>query len=185
MVCENGRNCTENPGTGNAPSPHSPPIDGFAPVRVSSRLGFFLVDFEVEDDFLLAVEAGDGTGWGLGAVFFRVDFVVGVGIEAAEAIVALIIGDVAADRVAAHIFEADDGGRNRGGVFVQVATVNGVERRFAFGVWGSRGLRCEKQQRKADSDEPRSSGHFFPPAGSIRKTTLFSLKPLLASIVRA
>jgi hypothetical protein len=38
-----------------------------------------------------AIEAGYGTGLGLGAIFFGVDFIVAVGIEAAETVIALVV----------------------------------------------------------------------------------------------
>src|SRR5205807_1801882 len=61
---------------------------------VSSAL--FFVNFEIQNDVLATVEAGDGTGWGFGTLFFRMQFVIGIGIQAAETVVAGVIGVTAA-----------------------------------------------------------------------------------------
>ena len=40
----------------------------------------FLLDFEIQNDVLATVEAGDRTGGGFGAFFFRMQFVIGIRI---------------------------------------------------------------------------------------------------------
>ncbi len=52
---------------------------------------------------------GNRSGGGFGAVFFGVDFIVDIGIEAAEAVIAFLVGDVAADCIGARISEKNDG----------------------------------------------------------------------------
>src|SRR6266699_1295554 len=69
------------------------------------RSALFLVDFEIQNDVLATVEAGDRTGWGFGAFFFRMQFVIGIGIQAAETVVAGVIGVAAADGIGAHVFQ--------------------------------------------------------------------------------
>ena len=51
--------------------------------------------------------------WRRGPVFLGVELVVGVGIEAAEAVVAGFVADVAADGVGPIIFQEDDAGDDR------------------------------------------------------------------------
>jgi len=40
----------------------------------------FLLDFEIQNDVLATVEAGDRAGGGFGAFFFRMQFVIGIRI---------------------------------------------------------------------------------------------------------
>src|ERR1700687_1630171 len=77
------------------------------------RSALLLVDFEIQTDVLATVEAGDGTGWGFGAFFFRMQFVIGVGIQAAETVVAGVIGVTAADGIGAHVFQKNDAAGKR------------------------------------------------------------------------
>ena len=67
MVSATGEHCR-------AAGKHSPPEGR----KLGSAL--FLVDLEIQNDVLATVEARDGTGWGFGAFFFRMQFVVGIGI---------------------------------------------------------------------------------------------------------
>src|ERR1700730_16147047 len=84
----------------------------FVTCRRPGISGFFLLDLQVEDDLLLAVKARDRAGGRRGPVFFGVNLVVGVGVEPAEAIVALVVADITADGVAAGVFQEHHAGGN-------------------------------------------------------------------------
>ena len=76
----------------------------------SGQFGLLLsVDLQVDDNVFLVIEAGDGSRSGFQAVFFSVELVIDIGIETAEAVVTLVVRDVAAYRVGVRVFEKDDG----------------------------------------------------------------------------
>src|SRR6202007_1598452 len=103
-----------------------------------------------------------------------------------EPVVALIVGNIASNGVAARIFHEHDGRINRRFRFIRDDTVHGSQLGFVLGIFavlsGNDG-RKEKRQTQAEAEKTHSVIHFFPPAGSIRKTTLSSLMPLRASTV--
>src|SRR6266404_833375 len=69
------------------------------------RLGLFLLDFQRVNELFLVVETGDRAGGRFCAILFGVDFVVDIGIEAAEPVIAFLIGDVTTHRIGAHVFQ--------------------------------------------------------------------------------
>src|ERR1700740_1291262 len=71
-----------------------------APLKELSLLSF---DLQVEDNLFFVVEAGDGARRGLGAVLFSMNLIIDVRVQAAEAIVALVIRDVTAYRIGTRI----------------------------------------------------------------------------------
>src|SRR5882724_8332380 len=64
-------------------------------------LGLLLLDFQIQDDVLAAIKGGNRTCSGLGAFFFRMEFVIGVRVQAAESITAGVICVAAANRISA------------------------------------------------------------------------------------
>jgi hypothetical protein len=71
--------------------------------ELTKPLGLFFVQLQVDVDVFLAVEARYRARLRLRGVFFRVNLIVDIGIETAEAIVALIIGNGTADGIAACV----------------------------------------------------------------------------------
>src|SRR5579859_1440399 len=120
------------------------------------RSALLLVDLQIKDDVLFAIETRYRASLGLGAVFFGVNLVVDVWVEAAEAIVAGVVADVAANRVAAHVFQEDDACRHRGFGFVGDESADGLKRGLVLGglfvliLW-----RCRYRQRR-DQQERES-----------------------------
>src|SRR6266446_4398058 len=70
-----------------------------SPAGWNLELALFLVDFKIQDDVLATVEAGDRAGRRLGAFLFRVQFIIGIRIQTAEAVAAGVIGVTAADGI--------------------------------------------------------------------------------------
>src|SRR6266849_5637590 len=107
--------------------------------------GLLLFKLQVKDDFFLTVEAGDGAGGRLGAIFLRVNLVIHIGIQAAEAVVAFVVGDIAANSVSPGVFEEDHAGRDgRFGRLVNHNSAHGAKLRFALGILrqGGGSARC-------------------------------------------
>src|SRR5260370_39931415 len=73
----------------------------------------FLFDFEIQNDVLATLEAGDRTGRGLGAFSFRMKFVIGVRVQAADTVVAGVIGVAAAVGIGSHVFQKNNAARKR------------------------------------------------------------------------
>src|SRR5258708_1457255 len=91
-------------------TPHPEAVD----CRAAKTSGLFLFKFQVDDDLFLVIEARDRSRGGFGAIFFGVDFIVDIRVEAAEAVIAFLVGDVAADCIGARISEKNDGRRYGG-----------------------------------------------------------------------
>src|SRR6267142_6094267 len=64
-----------------------------------SRLGLLLLDFQIQYDLLATIKARNRTRSGFGAFFFRMQFIIGVQVQAAESITAGVIRVTAADRI--------------------------------------------------------------------------------------
>src|SRR5271170_2378219 len=121
----------------------------------------------------------------LESFFFRMDFVVGIWIEAAEAVLAGTVSVGAAYDVCAGVLEEDDAFGDEILGLVHHDSVHGAKLGFAFGVL-LRGGGCARQ-REDCRDKKKSFWHlhfFSPPAGSIRNTIRASLTPVLASSAR-
>src|SRR5271154_687503 len=141
--------------------------------------GCLLVEFEIQDYIFAAVVAGNRAGLRLGSVFFRVQLVVRIGIESAEAIVTCFVADVAADGIGAHILQKDDTSGDGRFRLVEHLAAHGAQLGFVFGIL--RGT-AERQTRQQDQQgyEATECSHFFLSGSSMRKTRVSSLKPLEA-----
>src|SRR5579871_548787 len=121
------------------------------------RSAFLLVDLQIQDDFLFAVEAGDGPRLRLCAVFFSVNLVIDVRVEAAKAIVAGVVADVAANRVGARVFQEDHTCRDGAFSLVGDKTADGLKRSLVLGgffvlvLW----LCCHRQRRDQQERESK------------------------------
>src|SRR6267378_561559 len=148
------------------------------------RSAFFLVDFEIQNDVLATVEAGDGTGWGFGAFFFRMQFVVGIGIQAAETVVAGVIGVAAADGIGAHVFEKNHAAGKRAIGLVRHHAADRAELSFALLVL-SYTNGCKERENHRQTADASPHAHPLPPAvGCIRNTMLSSFPPVFVAMVR-
>jgi len=85
-----------------------------SPAGWNLELALFLVDFKIQDDVLATVEAGDRAGRRLGAFLFRVQFIIGIRIQTAEAVAAGVIGVTAADGIGPHVSSEKQRCRKRG-----------------------------------------------------------------------
>src|SRR5579859_2326255 len=133
------------------------------PFPNNASSGFLFLDFQIEHNLLLAVEAGDSMRRGFRPVFFRMNFVVRVGVEAAEAVVPFVVGYVAANRIGARVLKEDHARRNWIlGRFVDNHAAHGTQLGLALGVLRSSQRNAESQrhtQRQSTTDV-----HLFPPA---------------------
>jgi hypothetical protein len=102
------------------------------PVGRKLKSALFLVDFEIQNDVLAAVEAGDRAGWGFGAFFFRMQFVIGIRIQAAETVAAGVIGVTATDRIGAHVFQKNNAAGKRAIGLVRHHAADGAELSFVL-----------------------------------------------------
>src|SRR5262249_58141329 len=76
--------------------------------EIGQPSGFVLFELQIQHDVLAAIKARYGARRGFGAVFFGVDFIVDIRIEPTEAVVALVVCDVAANHVGAEILQEYD-----------------------------------------------------------------------------
>ncbi len=83
-----------------------------SPAGWNLELALFLVDFKIQDDVLATVEAGDRAGRRLGAFLFRVQFIIGIRIQTAEAVAAGVIGVTAADGIGPHVLQKNNAAGN-------------------------------------------------------------------------
>src|SRR6476660_1414045 len=159
--------------------PDSASTEGYALVS-----GFLPVQLQVDVDFFLAVEARYRPRLRLRRILFRVNLVVDVRIQPAEAIVALLVGNRASNRVAAGVFQENDRRAHRRLRFIHGHAMDRSQLRFLFRVLRDN-ARSQQRQRCDQAEEPHPPHHFFPPAAAcIRNTTLSSLIPLVPSTVR-
>src|SRR5207253_10660043 len=114
----------------------------------SLRSALFLVDFEMQNDILATVEAGDGTSWGFGALFFRMQFVIGIGIQAAETVAAGVIGVTAADGIGTYVFQKNYAAGKRAIGFVRHHAAHSAELSFALLVLGHTNGRKERENHR-------------------------------------
>lgn len=77
-------------------------------LRNTTSRAFFLAEFQDYFYVTAAVEAAHGAGGGGQAVVFGVDLVVHVGIQAAEAIVPRLVGNVGLHGLRFHVLEVDN-----------------------------------------------------------------------------
>src|SRR6266851_5554820 len=144
----------------------------------------FLVDFEIQNDILATVEAGYRTGSGFGAFLFRMEFVIGVGIQAAETVVAGVVGVTAAYGIGTHVFQKNNTSGKRVIGLVRHHAAHGAELSFALLIL-SHTKGCEQQQNHCQTADAAPHVHPMPPAvGRIRNTMLSSFPPVFASMLR-
>src|SRR6266480_1445820 len=144
----------------------------------------FLDDFQIQDDVLARVETGHRAGCRLCIVLFRVQFVIRVGVESAEPVTSGVIGIAASHGVGPHVLQENNATGERVVGFVAYHAANGAQLRFTLLVLSVRSGR-ERGDDHQHAKEASSNLHFWSPfSGCIRKTTVCSLPPPFASIVR-
>src|SRR5215469_12711566 len=152
-----------------------PPYDGSA---------LFLVDFKIQNDVLAGVETGNCSRCGLCIVLLGVQFVVRIGVESAESVVACIVGITASHGVGPHVLQENNASGERVVGFVAYHATDSAKLRFALfvlTVCGGRQYGDSHQKAK----EASCNLHLLSPfIDCIRKTTVSSLPPPFASIVR-
>src|SRR5262249_40575611 len=110
----------------------------------------------------------------LRAILFGVYFVIYVGVQAAEAVVALIVRDVAAHGIRAHVLQKHDTGGHRRLGLVADDPMHRAQLCLMLRVLGT-DADHRGEQKCWKSEHSRSSGHDLPPSGSMRKTKFPSL----------
>src|ERR1700694_946737 len=155
-----------------------------SPADRKPKSALFLVDSEIQNDVLAAVKAGDGTSWGFGTLFFRMQFVIGIGIQAAETVVAGVIGIAAADGIGAHVFQKNYAAGKRVIGLVSHHAAHRAELSFALLVL-SHANGCKERENHHQTANAPPHVHPLPPAvGCIRNTKLSSFPPVFVSMVR-
>src|SRR6266436_109268 len=149
-------------------------------------LCLFLFQLQREHDLFFVIEARDSSSGGLGAIFLGVDFIIDIGIEATEAVIAFFIRDIAAHGIGARVFQKNHGGRHwRFGGLVHHNTAHRAKLRFVLGVLLDARAHAHGQSQYHEQQTNAGPHHFPLLAGSMRKTTLFSPEPVRASMVLA
>ena len=120
--------------------------------------GFLARKLEGYFDIAARVKAGNGTSGRSQVVVLGVNFVVDVGIEAAEAVSSGIVGDASDDRLRPHIQEIDDAGRNGIIVLIDCGAVNGAELGFRFLILRT-GCRNQSQPNDRQEHQPQQFAH--------------------------
>ncbi len=170
-------------------------LDAYGPPRMTQRIGrrgslrdggsiLFLFDFQIHCDVFSAIKTCNGVSGRFGAFFFRVDLIVGIWIETAEAKFAGIVRVGATHDTRADVLEKHYALGEEIVGFVLHYSVDGAELGFALGILGGRRHRHHCQNR-CQKKKSLWRGHFFSPAaGCIRNTIRASLTPVLASSAR-
>src|SRR6266446_4877503 len=112
------------------------------------------------------------------------EFVFGVGIQAAETVAACIIGVAAAYGIGAQVLQKNNAAGKRAIRLVRDHSAHGAELSFALLVLGYANGRKQRKNH-CQTAYPFSHVHPLPSAtGRIRNTMLSSFPPVFASIVR-
>src|SRR6266849_2975923 len=140
-------------------------MQGQAGAEKQPASALLAVDLQVENDVLARVQGVDGTYRRLGAFQFRVDLVIDIGIEAAEAVISRVIGKTAADRVGAQILQENDTAGQR--IFALVAhnPMNCPQLSFFFGILRG-GQACQEEQGESQESKFTKGRHGLAPVGS-------------------
>src|SRR5216683_3875063 len=112
------------------------------------------------------------------------EFVIGVGIQAAETVAACVIGVAAAYGIGAHVFQKNNAAGKRGIGLVRHHAADGAELGFALLVLSHANGRKQGETHRQTANAPPHVHPLPPAAGSIRNTMLSSFPPVFASIVR-
>src|ERR1700730_8519492 len=149
-----------------------------------TQSALFPVDFQVQVDFLAAVKTRNGARRRLGGFFFRMPFVIRIGVKSAEPIAAGVIGIVAPDGIGARVFQENNAAGDGTLGLVHDHAADGAELCFALFVL-SPGNSRKKRKRCQQTSNASLCVHFLPPAaGCIRNTTSSTFPPFFASIER-
>src|SRR6266849_1704765 len=112
------------------------------------------------------------------------EFVIGVGIQAAETVAACVIGVAAAYGIGAQVLQKNNAAGKRAIRLVRDHSAHGAELSFALLVLSHANGRKQRETHRQTANAPPHV-HLLPPAaGSIWNTILSSLPPVFASIVR-
>jgi hypothetical protein len=72
--------------------------------KMNRGSAFALFDFQGDDNFFAAVKARDGARGRFCTILFSVNFIVDIGVQAAEPVPAVVFGNVAPHLIATKIF---------------------------------------------------------------------------------
>ena len=84
---------------------------------------------------------------------FRVDLVIDIGIETAEAVIASVVSDIGPDGLRFGVHQIHDAGRSRAVVIVNHAAVNGAKLRIAFLVLGKSACTSRRKNQEGCDKE--------------------------------
>src|SRR5215470_3245474 len=137
-----------------------------------SFLSLFPVNFQIDDNFLAAVERGDAAHGRLRAFQLGVHLIVGIGVQAAEAVAAVAIGEIAAHGVGAQVFQKDHAVGQGIVRFVADHATHGAELCLFLGILG-RGRKDAKRQQGEKENHPTRNIHWEAPVfGGVRSSSL-------------
>lgn len=106
------------------------------------------IELQIQDNIFATIKTGDRARLRFGSVLFGVEFVIGIGIQTAKAVISGIVADVAAHGIGTHILQENNAGGDRGVALVDDHATNGAQFGFVLRI-----LRSTSADSQACEDE--------------------------------